>query len=330
MLTWVIRLYALKHQVLDMPNQRSSHTIPTPRGGGLAIVLTFTFAFVYLFVHDLSTDYQLFALSSTLLVAMIGFIDDHVSIAARWRFLIHITAASLVLWFCQGLPVFLLPSPFDSLFGKPSISIGWLGVLPGIIFLVWSLNLFNFMDGIDGIASTEAIFISLSLALFLFKIDQSLFRLALSLACATAGFLIWNWPKAKIFMGDVGSGFLGLVLAVLILMAAQQHAVLLYSGLILYGIFVVDASYTLMVRFFSKQIWYSAHCSHTYQHAAKRYGHLPVLLACCAINLCWLLPIATWVFYRPNFALLGLLLAYLPLLALARYFKAGQVNIVSS
>ncbi|MDD1622216.1 MAG: glycosyl transferase, partial [Methylococcaceae bacterium] len=121
-----------------------------------------------------------------------------------------------------------------------------------------------------------------------------------------------------------------LVLGVLMLMAAQQAAVLLYCGLILFGVFVVDATYTLLVRFFSGQKWYDAHCSHTYQRAAKRYGHLRVLLASWTINLFWLLPLSILVFLHPAYAFIGLLLAYLPLIYLAYRFKAGQVEIVTS
>ena len=191
--------------------------------------------------------------------------------------------------------------------------------------LVWFLNLFNFMDGTDGIAASEAVFVSGALGGYLYYLDPLSFDVAISLVAAALGFLLWNWPKAKIFMGDVGSGFLGLVLGILILMAARQAAVLLYCGLILFGIFIVDATYTLIYRFLSGQKWYDAHCSHTYQRAAKRFGHLKVLLASWIINLFWLLPISLLVFLHPHYALLGMLLAYLPLLYLAFYFKAGRV-----
>ena len=127
-------------------------------------------------------------------------------------------------------------------------------------------------------------------------------------------------------MGDVGSGFLGLLLGILILMAARQAAVLLYCGLILFGVFMVDATYTLLVRISTGQKWYDAHCSHTYQRAAKRFGHLPVLLATWGINVGWLLPIAYWVFLHPSHALAGLCVAFMPLLILAYAFKAGQVD----
>ena len=329
LLTGLIRYYAIAHEVLDIPNQRSSHSSPTPRGGGLAIVFGFFSAIVYLFLaHKLNNPWFL-ALSSTLLVAVIGFCDDHAHVAARWRLLTHLLSAFVALSCLNGLPLILLPKPVDAIAGLAFVNLGWLGYLLGTVLLVWLLNLFNFMDGTDGIAASEALFVSSALAGFLYFIDQTLFNVAISLASASSGFLLWNWPKAKIFMGDVGSGFLGLLLGVLILMAAQQAAVLFYCGLILFGVFVVDASYTLLVRFYTGQKWYDAHCSHTYQRAAKRYGHLRVLLASWAINLFWLLPMALLVFFHPAYALYGILLAYLPMVGLAYYFKAGQAEIIS-
>lgn len=328
-LTGLIRYYALSRKVLDIPNQRSSHSVPTARGGGLAIVLAFFAYLVFLFFTKALSSAWLTAFSSTLLVAIIGFCDDHAHVAARWRLLTHALAASAALVLLHGLPLVLVPKPFDRLIG-PLVNFGWPGYLLGVVLLVWFLNLFNFMDGTDGIAASESLFVSSALGAYLYFVDQALFSVAMGLASASLGFLLWNWPKAKIFMGDVGSGFLGLVLGLLILMASRQAAVLLYCGLILFGVFIVDATYTLLVRFWSGQKWYDAHCSHTYQLAAKRYGHLPVLLVCWAINLFWLLPISLLVFLHPSYALIGLLLAYLPLVYPAYRFQAGKADIVNS
>ena len=327
LLTGLIRYYALNRNVMDIPNPRSSHSVPTPRGGGLAIVVTFLAALVVLLISQRLSAAHFAALSSAALVAVIGFCDDHAHVAARWRLLVHFTAAMLALWFLGGMPALWLPSPLDELLRRQSLHLDWLGYVLALPMLVWSLNLFNFMDGTDGIAASEAVFVCSALAGFLYFLDPSLFAVAVSLAAACLGFLIWNWPRAKIFMGDVGSGFLGLLLGVLILMAAQQAAVLLYCGLILFGVFVVDATYTLAIRFASGQKWYDAHCSHCYQRAAKRYGHSSVLIACWLINLGWLLPWAVWVFLHPAYALLGMTVAYAPLLVLCYRFKAGRAEV---
>lgn len=329
-LTGVIRRYALARKVLDIPNQRSSHSVPTPRGGGLAIVLAFGMALLLLKFSQLINSRMLALFGVTLLVAGIGFCDDHGHVAARWRLLIHLFAAALGLMLLEGFPLLLLPGPLDQLAYRSLIDISWLGYVIGTLLLVWFLNLFNFMDGTDGIAASESLFMSLALAGYAYYLDQTLFYICLSLAAASLGFLVWNWPKAKIFMGDAGSGFIGLWLGLLVLMAGQQAAVLLYCGLILFGVFLVDASYTLGMRFWSGQKWYEAHCTHTYQRAAKRYGHLRVLLACWLINIGWLLPLSLWVFVHPRHALVAVAVAYLPLVYLAFRFGAGQADWVKT
>jgi Fuc2NAc and GlcNAc transferase len=325
-LTGLIRHYALMRNVLDIPNQRSSHSVPTPRGGGLAIVLVFTCAITILYIKNQINFFELAALSCGLPVAAIGFFDDHAPIAARWRFITHILAASSALFFLQGMPLLLIPTPLDGLLHRWIVHLDWLGYPLGLLLLVWFLNLFNFMDGIDGIAASESLFIASALAGYSYHIDQGLFFVCIGLAAASVGFLVWNWPKASIFMGDVGSGFLGLLLGVLMLLAARQAAVMLYCGLILFGVFLVDATYTLVYRFLSKQSWHEAHCSHAYQHAAKRYGHFKVLCGCWLINLFWLLPISLLVFLHPAYALFGVLLAFLPLWYLVFHFKAGHAD----
>ncbi|NJA05719.1 glycosyltransferase family 4 protein [Methylococcaceae bacterium WWC4] len=323
-LTGLIRLYALRNRVLDIPNQRSSHTTPTPRGGGLAMVISFAAASAWLYLDGRLPADAALALAAALPVAAIGFLDDHAEVSARLRLAVHLLSAGTAVWLLNGLPAVPIPAPLDGLLGGLIWQAGSLGYALALLGLVWSLNLFNFMDGTDGIAASEALFVSAALAGLLHYIHPGLAATALTLAAASAGFLIWNRPKAKIFMGDVGSGFIGLALGLLIVLATREAPALLYCGVILYGLFIVDASYTLARRALGGQRWYAAHCSHTYQHAAKRHGHANVLLACWAINLLWLLPIAFWVFSRPAYALAAIALAYTPLILLARHYQAGQ------
>jgi len=320
-LSWLsvyfIKAYALKN-LLDIPNQRSSHQMPTPRGGGLGIALAFFAAVLALFLGGSLDITGFWVLTAGLLVAGIGFWDDHRPIPARWRFLVHMAAAAMGLCLIQGFPALTI--------GGLRIESGLLGYALGVAYLVWLLNLFNFMDGIDGIAASEAVFISGALAGFLSFVDYELALIAVALCFASLGFLLWNWPRAKIFMGDVGSGFLGFVLGLLILMAGHRDPVYVYVGLILFAAFITDATVTLVNRYISGQRWYEAHCSHAYQHAAKRYGHLKVILVVWAINLCWLLPLASVVFKYPAYALPGLLIAYLPLIYVTVRFEAGKTN----
>ncbi|NOQ16715.1 MAG: glycosyl transferase [Methyloprofundus sp.] len=314
-LTQLIRSYALNN-LLDIPNQRSSHHVPTPRGGGLAIVIAYFSFLAGIFFLELVALEPILIVTTSLAVVVIGFWDDHQHIAARWRFLTHAVTAAVALILLSMWAT----SPINLWFFDDS----WLAYVAVWFFLVWSLNLFNFMDGIDGIAGSETVFVSISLAGFMYFVDVHLALLALGLAFSCLGFLVWNWPPAKIFMGDVGSGFLGYTLAVLILVCAQKDPVLIVIGLILFAVFIADATYTLAHRILDRQEWYQAHCSHAYQFAAKQKGHRYVLVAVGLINLFWLLPIAILVFRYPQYAGLGLSMAYAPLVYVIYRIGAGK------
>ncbi len=319
-LTAVLRAYALRRNVLDIPNERSSHQRPTPRGGGVAVVLTFSCYLLYLWLqHALNTALVLPLLCSGLLVAVIGFLDDHGHIDARWRLLVHFSAAALVVYCSNGLPVL-------TFFGL-EVNFGIAGYVLALLGVVWVLNLVNFMDGIDGIAGVQAISACLVLTVLIYLQQPSawLIALHLGLAAAVAGFLLWNLPPARIFMGDAGSGFIGLSLASLTLLAGQHQSNLFWCWLIMLAVFIVDATYTLIVRLCRGQQFYQAHRSHAYQHAAMRAGkHWPVTYSVLLINLLWLAPWC-WAVVQYSFdGALALCLAYLPLIFLARYFKAGR------
>ena len=319
LMTGALRRYALARSLIDIPNARSSHSVPTPRGGGVAIVLAFLAALpIVAFANMLPWAVMWGLVGAGAGVAVIGFLDDHGHIPARWRLLGHFAGAIWALCWLGGLPPL-------SLFGM-SLDLGWLGHALAAVYLVWLLNLYNFMDGIDGIASVEGICVCLSGGLLYWLTGHAALALApLLLALAVAGFLYWNFPPARIFMGDAGSGFLGITLGVLSLQAAWVAPQLLWSWMILLGVFNVDATFTLLRRLLRRDKVYEAHRSHAYQYAARQFGkHLPVTLAVAAINLCWLLPISLWVGLGGVDGLLGLLLAYLPLVLLAVKFKAGE------
>ncbi|MDH4607321.1 glycosyltransferase family 4 protein [Pseudomonas sp. BN102] len=318
-LTGGLRRYALARQLMDIPNARSSHSVPTPRGGGVAIVLSFLIAVPTLClagVLDSAAALALFGAGAW--VALVGFLDDHGHIAARWRLLAHFIGAGWVLWLVDGLPVL-------SVFGL-SLDLGVLGYVLGGLYLVWLLNLYNFMDGIDGIASVEAICVCLGGALLYYLLGQPhAMVVPLFLAAAVCGFLFWNFPPARIFMGDAGSGFLGITLGALSLQAAWFDPKLLWAWLILLGVFIVDATWTLMRRLLRGDKVYEAHRSHAYQYASRSCGrHLPVTLVVGAINLFWLLPWACGVAMGTIDGALALAVSYLPLVGLAIHFNAGK------
>jgi len=319
-LTGLLRHYALAaQQLMDIPNARSAHVQPTPRGGGAAIALSFLLALLPLYwLEHLPLNLVLALLGAGSGIALLGLLDDRGHIPARWRLLGHFAGAIWVLYWLGGIP----PLHILGLTLQPN----WLGQGLLAIGLVWLLNLYNFMDGLDGLASLEAIFVCLGGALLYLLAGASAQALpALLLACAVAGFLVWNFPPARIFMGDAGSGFLGISLGTLMLQAAWTAPSLLWGWLILLGVFIVDATVTLLHRLVRGEKIYEAHRSHAYQYAARQYnGHRPVTLSVLAINLGWLLPVAVWVVWGGLDGLSGMLLAYAPLLLLALRFQAGR------
>jgi len=317
-LTYCLRRYALAHSVMDIPNSRSSHSVPTPRGGGVAIVLSFSLALpVLAFFGAIGWESTLTLLGAGAATALLGFLDDHGHIAARWRLLGHFAGAAWALLWLGGLP----PLHFLGF----SLDIGWLGHWFAALYLVWLLNLYNFMDGIDGIASVEAICVCLGGALLHRLVGVGGAIELLLLACAVTGFLFWNFPPARIFMGDAGSGFLGIILGVLSLQAAWAAPPLFWSWSILLGVFIVDATVTLLRRWARGDRVYEAHRSHAYQYAARYFGrHRPVTLAVGAITTLWLFPISLWVGLGRLEGAVGVLIAYVPLLCLAIIFDAGR------
>ncbi|MBZ9782636.1 glycosyltransferase family 4 protein [Pseudomonas sp. REP124] len=321
LLTAALRRYALARSIIDIPNARSSHTIPTPRGGGVAIVLTFLASIPVFGSFEMVPWQQLIAVGGAgAAVAVIGFMDDHGHIAARWRLLGHFGAGVWALAWLGGLPPI-------TLFGT-HLNLYWVGHFLAAVYLVWLLNLYNFMDGIDGIASVEALSACLGACLLYWLIDaQELIWGPAMLAAAVVGFLCWNFPPARIFMGDAGSGFLGITLGVMSLQAAWISPKLMWAWVILLGVFIVDATFTLIRRLLRGDKVYEAHRSHAYQFASRRFGkHLPVTLAVGAINLFWLLPVAFAVTRLGLDGAWGVLISYVPLIILAFKFHAGKLE----
>lgn len=321
MFTGSLRRYALSRRLMDIPNERSSHSTPTPRGGGVAIVLSFLFGLSLLFYFDLTADGAFVSfVGAGLIVALTGFIDDHGHIAARWRLLSHFGAAIWGLYWLNGLP------PLN-VFGV-GLDLGWFGHVLAAIYLVWLLNLYNFMDGIDGIAGIEAVTVCWG-AIVLFWVSEfnvlANYAYILALSLAVLGFLVWNFPPAKIFMGDAGSGFLGVMLGLFSLASAHINPSLFWGWLILLGAFIVDATVTLIRRVLHGQAFYEAHRSHAYQYLSRKLAsHRLVTMGIGVINLVWLLPIAAACVLGYIDGLLGIFIAYSPLILLAFWLKAGN------
>ncbi len=309
---------AFRFHLLDIPNARSSHARPTPSGGGIGMVITFLFGVVLLYLcHLLSLPLLISFLVGGILLALVGLIDDIHHVAVRVRIFFHFLAAALVLYLFGGMPSLDL--------GFMVVHWKLLGYMIGLLGLVWLINLYNFMDGIDGLASSEAIFVSISMVFLLFlKKDTSLLPLFLLLASVSAGFLIWNWSPASVFMGDTGSGFLGFIFGVLLIETLMTGSSTLWQWLILLGCFWVDATLTLIHRVLRGEAWYQAHRSHAFQQAVKKTGcHRHVVLRVQYINVFWLFPLAILSIFYPRWEILITLIAILPLITLCILLKAG-------
>ncbi|KWQ04205.1 glycosyl transferase [Acinetobacter harbinensis] len=318
-LTYFMRTYALKKNIIDNPNERSSHSIPTPRGGGVAVVISYLLALgLLIYSNDISVHIGVTVIAAGFIIALLGFLDDHGHINSMLRLAIH---------FMVAIGVVISLGGFAEVAILNGIQLGFFANIIAVLFLVWLLNLYNFMDGINGIASTEVITSTISMAIIYLVLNHIVDEKSLILLAACAfGFLLWNFPKAKIFMGDACSGFLGLILGIFALIALKVDIALFCAWLICLGVFIVDATFTLIRRVVTGHKMYDAHRSHTYQILSRHFNsHTPVTLAVAAINIFWLLPTAYFVATQ-NYAYpeLGILIAYLPLIILAIKFKAGH------
>ena len=320
LLTAVVRGRAILRGMLDVPNARSSHIAATPRGGGLAIALVASVALSGLALRGMMRwDLMCAVAGGGLAVALVGFVDDRRSLSVATRLSVHFAAALWALAWLGGLPALRV--------GAHLISFGWAGYLLGALGIVWAVNLFNFMDGIDGLAASEAIFIALAGALLNLSMegDPGVGLASLVFAAACSGFLLWNWPPAKIFLGDVGSGYLGYVIVVLAVAATRDVPAALWVWLILGGAFFADATVTLLRRTLRNEPVHQAHRSHAYQWLARRWrSHGKVAVAVLAVNLLWLLPCAALAVRLPAYAAALVIIALAPLAVLAIALGSGR------
>jgi len=322
LLTYAMRQFALRKNLIDIPNERSSHKVATPRGGGAAIVLTFSgLLLVLLALGSITAKVACALVLGGGVVAVAGFMDDRSSLSPRVRLLAHGSAALLAVLLLGAVPGLPMPGGFWSW--------AWLGFPLSVVGVIWCINLYNFMDGIDGIAAVEAVCIALGAQWALLVAGGGASPLLLGWAAASGGYLYWNWPPARIFMGDVGSGWLGFMVAAFMLVMAPL-GLNAWVWLILFAVFVVDADWTLIVRWRRGEKLSDAHRNHSYQKASRRHGgHKPVTVAVLLINVFWLWPLAAAASRYPAQGLWLALLAILPLLYLAARYRAGVPDAAS-
>jgi Fuc2NAc and GlcNAc transferase len=309
-LTYYYIRYAWRHKLVDIPNARSSHTHLTPRGGGLVFIgLWFITSLLALFFHFLNLQAAIILLPGALLVAITGFFDDRYNISTVLRALAYLSAAIIGIFALGGFTEIIIHTDY-------TLSLGLFGSIAAVLFIFWSINLFNFMDGLDGVAATEALFI-LGVGGFLIA-EAGGYETAMwiwSLAVLIAGFLVWNKPPAKVFMGDVGSTTLGFVIAMIALWSEKKYGVPLLVWFMLYGVFLVDTTLTVLRRLLAGERAYQAHRLHAYQRLNQAgLSHTTVLVIISSVNILLAIIALAGFYYRDYLWVFGLMALILLLL----------------
>ncbi len=315
-ITYLVRIYAIKKSIVDIPNARSSHTISTPRGGGIAIVIIWVLSLSYLFVKNEIDTHLFLALISGMVLFTTSLIDDVIDLKPAIRMTAQAISVGAALYFIGCI---------DSIdFGFFVFNNIWINTFLAFVGLIWFINLFNFLDGIDGYASAETILISL--AFFAFFNDNFLLILVFS----TLGFLVWNWQPAKIFMGDVGSTVLGFTLGLLAMYYSQKYRVSIFTLLIPSALFWFDASLTLFRRWRNKEKLSEAHKKHAYQRLVQSgFSHQKVVIYSIGVNLV-LYALAYGAFVWPKFVMFFFSIALVMLYGITRWIDSRKAFEVES
>lgn len=295
-LTYFIKEYAIKKSLLATVNERSSHTIPTPHGGGVAVSLTWFIGLIYLYINDQIDPTLFYALIIGAVIAVVGLVDDILELSPKLRMLVFTLVGATGLYLIGGLETIT--------FGLFDISNIVVTSAFAMLFILWYINLTNFIDGIDSYLAVKFIFLSIA-GLILF--GGAHFAV---LGVSVLGFLYWNWHKAKIFMGDVGSTLLGYTIAIITLYYANIESSNLWVWITLYCVFWFDATLTLVRRKLNGEKLSQAHKKHAYQRLTQAgWSHSRVTLVALGLNLV----IFALVYFIPNVAVsfgLSLVLLY--------------------
>ena len=312
-LSHLYRTLAIRRNILAHTNERSAHVVPTPTGGGVAFVVVFAVALATLWIQGFIMTSIALAMLGPVAVSIVGFVDDLTPLPVTARVPLYLLGCVWSMYWI-GFPVL-------NILGAV-IDLGWYGIAFGVISLIWLQNLYNFMDGIDGLAISEAAFVCA--AVFVIGGNVSLQDengVALLIGAVSIGFAVINWPSARIFMGDVGSSFLGLSLGVL---ALAYNDVAVWVWMILLGWFLTDGCLTITVRLIRGEKIYQSHNLHAYQHLTRRFGSQKTLVFVLLVNVIWLAPIAYLAHRFPDMGVVLLVLASAPLLICQWLCGAGQ------
>ena len=270
-LTYFIKEHAIKNALVAEVTERSSHTVPTPHGGGIALAVSWFAGLTYLFFTDGIDPALYYALMAGVIISVVSYLDDLFELSPRTRLVTQTVVALAGLYFLGGM------KSLDLFFF--SIETPLITNVFAFFMIVWFINLYNFLDGIDGYAGSEAVFLGLA-GFLLFGGGHFLVLIA-----AAAGFLLWNWHKAKIFMGDVGSTLLGYTVAVFTIYYANGQSSDLWTWIILFGLFWFDATLTLFRRYRNGEKLSQAHKKHAYQRLTQSgWAHDQVVIASIMAN----------------------------------------------
>lgn len=267
-----------RFRILDYPNERSLHAWPTPRTGGIVILIAiYIFSMLATFLQDMTTDLLVWIGGGGLLVAGVSYVHEYLNDRSIWsvvyRLATHTAAASLLIYAGLSIEQWELP-------GLTRMMPGWFSALFSVLFVVWLVNLYNFMDGIDGHAAGMAVFGFGSFAFLAWMAgDLPFMTVNLVVTAAAGGFLLFNFPPARIFMGDVGSSLLGFLAAAFSLWANSRGIFPLWIAALIFSPFIIDATVTLIRRLFRGEKVWQAHKTHYYQRLVQLgWGHKKTVL----------------------------------------------------
>ncbi len=327
LITDFVRRFSIKNKLFDIPNDRSSHDIPKPKGGGISIVLIMLGTVVVLsFFGMIKSDISMSMLVGLSIVAVVGLIDDYKDLPISIRTVSYFVAAVLSIYLIGGITSISISGYYFDL--------NHIGFFLSVLFLVWVTNLYNFMDGTDGFAAIQTICIGLFCGLLLYLIAETSYAIIMfCLVASTIGFLYWNWAPAKIFMGDVGSCTIGFLFGLLSLYMEKTGIISIAVWLILLSPFIVDSTLTLFKRIINKEKWYTAHNVHAFQKLHQSgLTHDKLAIGLLVLNLTVIWPIAWFAHLYKNveFILLVSLYGILCIIWLVVQTKCKQTKTILS
>jgi Fuc2NAc and GlcNAc transferase len=296
---------AIKKGILANPNFRTLHETPVPKGGGI-VFASITILGIFLLWRSGQMPNNLFMTLGVggCIATFLGFFDDINNIGAKKKLAVQIFLSGFALFHLDGgvlSSIDLIPD--------------WIAIPLSLLFLVWVINAYNFMDGIDGMAASGAIFSSgvVIVTIVLTNEFSEVTIFLLLLMASVLAIIVFNWPPATIFMGDAGSVFLGYIFGVLILYTTMNNEVSIWTWIIVFGYFIADTTVTQIARLILVKKWYMAHRSHAYQNLARiSNSHLKVTMGVIVYYLMWLLPLAIWSVIEPDMAVFATIMALTP------------------